>query len=150
MLQAHAGMTVEEVEHIVADRLHILEYEHMFSLYECRYDGGKISLFLSLSLVEHKCQADEQIFVYLSQWQTEYSSNHYKRNSIHYHFLYHAIQFIDFDRNNSNLLNLMYMQGVHDVTSGLYPCTEVDLITLLAISLKAKYGDSIITEEQYK
>ena len=109
------------------------------------------SLSLSLALVEHKCQSDEQIFVYLSQWQTEHSSNHYKRNNtIHYHFLYHAIQFIDFDRNDINLLNLMYIQGVHDVTSGLYPCTEVDLITLLAISLKAKYGDSEITEEQYK
>lgn len=45
MLQAHAGMTVEEVEHIIADRLHILPYEHMFCLYECRCDGGKIFSF---------------------------------------------------------------------------------------------------------
>ena len=102
-------------------------------------------------LVERKCQSDELIFVYLSQWQTEYSSNPHKRNSnVHYHFLYHAIQFIDFDRNDSNLLNLMYIQGVHDVTTGVYPCTEVDLITLLAISLKATYGEAEITEEQYK
>ena len=49
MLQAHADMTVEEVEHIIADRLHILPYEHMFCLYECRCDGGKI---FSFSLVD--------------------------------------------------------------------------------------------------
>lgn len=31
----------------------------------------------------------------------------------------------------------------------LYPCTDVDMITLLALYLKSMHGDNVITDEDY-
>lgn len=66
-----------------------------------------------------------------------------------YHFLYHCTQFIDFDRNDKCMLEIMFIQGCHDMKALLYPCTDVDMITLLALYLKSLHGDNIITDEEY-
>ena len=42
----------------------------------------------------------------------------------------------------------MFVQALHDMRIGHYPCTQMDLITLLALSTKAYFGDKELTDEE--
>lgn len=87
----------------------------------------------------------------VSKWQIEFSSKHHSKEAKYpYHFLYHCVQFIDFDRTDRCMLEMMFIQACHDMKRLLYPCTEVDMVTLLALYVKACYGDCELSDEQYQ
>ena len=105
-------------------------------------------LFMALNVDERKCDEDEQVLVILSKWQMAVDATHSKIN-LEYHFVYRCIQFVDFDRSDKRMLEMMFIQCCYDMKHLLYPCTDVDLITLLALYIKSIHGDNEITREQF-
>ena len=43
---------------------------------------------------------------------------------------------------------MLFLQALHDMRIGHYPCTQMDVITLLALGLKVRFGDAEPTEEE--
>lgn len=131
---------------MIAEKLHLVKHESLFCLAESRSDGCRIR-YVKFTLDERKCDADEQVLVILSRWQTHYDTNH--KTNLEYHFVYRCFQFVDFDRTDAVMLEMMFIQCCADMKRLLYPCTEVDLITLLALYIKSIHGDNEITDKQY-
>ena len=110
-----------------------------------------IIIIIIMVVDEKKCDLDEQVLVLVSKWQTSYDSNRSinPHSNGDYYFLYRCIQFIDFDRNDAFMLEMMFIQACHDMKNMLYPCTDIDIITLLAIYLKSIHGDNLISNEHF-
>ncbi len=50
--------------------------------------------------------------------------------------------FVDFDKSDPTMRELLFIQAVSDMWKQSYPCSDIDRITLLALFIKSKYGDS--------
>ena len=56
--------------------------------------------------------------------------------------------FVDFDKTDPVMREMMFIQAVADMRKQLYPCSDIDQITLLALFFKSKYGDSDIPSSE--
>ena len=131
-------MTIRELGTQVATLLHITENGRFFCIYEGVDESSEMVI-----------DEETQVLDRLAIWQHRFVYN--KRNSIKegtYRFTYHARLFFDIDKTNKPLLSIMFIQALHDMRIGHYPCTQMDFITLLALSAKAYYGDKELTDEE--
>lgn len=131
-------MTIRELGNQVAALLHITENGRFFCIYEGVDEANE-------TVIDEETQVLDRLAI----WQHRFEYN--KRNGIRegrYRFTYHARLFFDIDKTNKPLLGIMFVQALHDMRIGHYPCTQMDLITLLALSTKAYFGDKELTDEE--
>lgn len=131
-------MTVRELSNQVALLLHIGKNARFFCIYEGTSEADEVMV-----------DGDTQVLDRLAVWQHRFEYN--QRNSIDegtYRFAFRARLFFDIDKSDRPLLWMLFLQALHDMRIGHYPCTQMDVITLLALGLKVRFGDAEPTEEE--
>ena len=131
-------MTVRELSNQVALLLRIGKNARFFCIYEGTSEADEVMV-----------DGDTQVLDRLAVWQHRFEYN--QRNSIDegtYRFAFRARLFFDIDKSDRPLLWMLFLQALHDMRIGHYPCTQMDVITLLALGLKVRFGDAEPTEEE--
>ena len=92
-----------------------------------------------------------QVLDRLAVWQRLYKER--KKHKENYHlmrFLYKAIFFTRLNQENRPMLEMMFSQACNDMRIHHYPCTEVDMITLLSLLLRTRRTDDDIEDHDFE
>lgn len=142
ILDVDSYTTVEEVEKLVTQRMHLV-FTEPFGLYE-----------VGDANVERLLTAKERILDVVASWENEPLDSEDNRTgsknapvykSIYNKLLYKAKLVLKMNvpeiQTDVEAINLLYIQAVHDIVTDRYPVKEKDIVVLAALQLQATNGD---------
>ena len=144
------GTTVNQLQKSIGHQLNLGSNEQYFQLYEDRSDGGYNSLNC-LFLAENRLDEDLQVLDRVAMWQRSYlDSKKRGKDAPTFYFVYHTFLYVDLDQNYPSQVELMFIQAVHDMKVNRYPCTLIDMITLLALYLRSRFGEQELEDDLFE
>ena len=100
---------------------------------------------------ENRLEGDLQVLDRVGMWQRLYSDSKKRgKELLTYFFIYHTYLFVDLDPSCPSQVELMFIQAIYDMKTCRYPCTLIDMITLLALYLRSRFDDQELEDDLFE